>query len=90
MPEISTPTIYTRETIVFASGVTNADITIPVFFLSDSLGNHLLTDGNHRAYRAHVEGTPNQLPRKAISTVQGDISKNPDCKPISELKVIAK
>lgn len=84
------PKLYTQETIVFSQGVAHADITRPVTVYTDALGNHALSDGNHRAVRAHSEGKLDSLPRNIIGHVNRDISADPDYKPIRDVRIIEK
>lgn len=84
------PIIYTQENIVFAAGVANADINKPVNVYTDNSGNHVLSDGNHRAVRAFTEGRLDVLPRKIIGYIDRDISDDPDYRPIKNVKVIEK
>lgn len=52
------PPLYTNESIVFRSGITNADVSVPITVVNDAGGNHLLQDGNHRAKRSELTGEP--------------------------------
>jgi len=87
---MSTPELYTQETIVYARGVAAADIARPVFVYEDTAGHHALSDGNHRATRAFQKGVLNALPRTIIGTFPQDVSKDPNFRPISQLVVVEK
>ncbi len=81
------PPLYTQENVVYGPGIEKADTTVPVWVLRDDSGNHALTDGNHRAYRAYLDGNLDLLPRRIIGTFPGDVSQDPDYRPISALRV---
>ena len=83
------PKLYTQESIVYEAGVEKADTARAVFVMPDTAGNHALTDGNHRAFKAYLEGDLDRLPRRLIGgPIQRDISKDPKYKPVSKLRAI--
>lgn len=82
------PEIYTQETVVFLKGVAKADIRRPIYVYTDEAGNHAVSDGNHRSVRALIEGEINELPRNVIGHINRNVSKDPNYKPISRLKIV--
>ncbi|KKQ28291.1 MAG: hypothetical protein US43_C0021G0008 [Candidatus Levybacteria bacterium GW2011_GWA1_37_16] len=84
------PSLFTQEVTVLRSGLEKADRSKPVSVYTDSEGNQALADGNHRAYSACLTGTLSELPRKIIGKIPRDVSKDPNYKEISKLKVVDK
>jgi hypothetical protein len=88
IPKRNAPSLYTPETIIFKSGLENADTSKPISVYTDSNGNQAVANGNHRAYSAWTKGILPELPREVIGKIPRDISKDPNYKEISKLKVV--
>jgi hypothetical protein len=86
----NTPSLYTQETIIFRSGLNNVNSLKPIWVCIDTNGNQAVTNGNHRAYKAFLNGSLSELPREIIGKIPRDISKDPNYKEISKLKVLDK
>ena len=52
----------------------------------NGLGQTIVVDGNHRAYRSEKTGEP--LLEETIGRFEGDVSTNPDYQPVSDLKIV--
>lgn len=90
MTKLEVPQLFTPETVVFANGIEQCDLSVPITVFRDSNGNHALADGNHRAYRAFTEGKLNNLGRVEIGKIKKDVSSDPDYRLIADLRVILK
>ncbi len=82
------PVLYTSETRIFRSGIEKAGLEKPVLTLKDSFGNTAVTDGNHRSYRHWLQGS--EPPQEQIGTVEFDITKSDNFRPVSKLIIIEK
>lgn len=58
----------------------------PITIYVDSVGNEIISDGNHRGYNAEVLGM--KIRKKIIGKIAGDVSNDPDYRPVSNLKVL--
>ena len=87
MAEILDPKcLYTQETIVFEAGVKNADLGKNISFGVDISGRRYVTDGNHRAVRALIEGV--EITGEQVSTGNFDVTTDPDFHPISGVRIV--
>jgi hypothetical protein len=84
------PVLFTPESVVFRSGLEKADTLRPISVYEDSNGNQAVINGNHRAFKAYENGVLSELPREIIGKIPRDVSKDPNYREISKLKVIDK
>ncbi|GEM_PF-4597431 len=80
------PELYTPEVVIFQSGLSKVNLSVPITVYRDTAGHHALANGNHRAYLSYLTGE--KLEREVIGTISKDVSQDPNYHPISELKII--
>lgn len=81
------PRLYTPEITVRRSRLLVVNLDTPVTVLEDTAGNHALSDGNHRSFKAWERGIK-EPERIIIGKIRKDVSQDPNFRPISALKVI--
>jgi hypothetical protein len=78
--------MFTGECIVFRKKLGQVDMTDPIKVMIGPSGEKLVTDGNHRAYRA--EQTGEKLLEKEIGSYEISVVNDPNYRPISSLRVV--
>lgn len=78
--------MFTKEWIIYRKQLPRVDMTDPIKVMVGPLGERIVTDGNHRAFRAHKTGE--ELLEEAIGSYEDSVANDPNYRLVSELDVV--